>query len=424
MATASATSPQQESQSALIPVHPPGEEGWLAPDEIAALTPQTVRDRIAQLRPMIAEYAQESEKLGYPHPDVWEAVRKTGFFYHFVPKLYGGCEFGPEDFFLTARLISEACPSTGWAVTFTVEHNWVASLFPKEAQDKFFAGGRYMIAPLVSTPPAMATPIEGGYRVNAHWKWGSGVMHSNWCMGMAMVPGEGDAPPDMITVALPMREARVLDTWRVAGLAATGSNDIIVEDMFVPEHMTVTNRDLGMGTTPGANLHENPMYRMPSTAFLSLVTTASTVGAARGAVDIFRERIKVRKVTGTQTILAEKANYQVMLAKADVMVRSAELIHDTLTREVLERAAAGQNHDVAARMASTAQNAYASRVAREALRLIIDNAGSSVHLLSDPLQRLARDANVACGHLIQDYEALAEQHGRNMLGLPPVTYFF
>jgi len=408
----------------LLDVAPPGESGWLSPEEVAALTPEIVRQRIVALKPMIADYAAESEQLRHPHPEVWEAVRATGFFYHFVPKAYGGCEFGPEDFFLTSRQICEACPSTGWAVTFTVEHNWVASLFPKEAQDTFFADGRYIIAPLVSTPPAMATPVEGGYRISAHWKWASGVAHSNWCMGMAMIPGEGDAPPNMITVALPLDQARVFDTWHASGLAATGSNDVVVEDVFVPEHMTVTNQALGMGMTPGAEIHDNPVYRMPSTAFLSLVTTASTVGAARGVVNIFRERIKTRVVTGTQTIVGEKPNYQVMLAKADLMVRTAELLHDTLTREVLERAAAGRNHDIAARMASTAQNAHASRMARDAIRLLIDNAGSSVHLSGDPMQRLARDANVACGHLIQDFEALCEQHGRSLLGLPPVTYFF
>ena len=408
----------------ILKVSPPGETGWMTPAEVSALTPEIVRNRIVSLKPMISEYAAEAERLRHPHPDVWNAVRSTGFFYHFVPKKYGGCEFGPEDFFHTARLIAEACPSTGWAVTFTVEHNWAAALFPKEAQDEFFADGRYIIAPLVSTPPAMAVKVPGGYKVNAHWKWGSGVMHSNWCMGMAMVPSETDAQPTMITLALPMSEAKVLDTWRASGLAATGSNDIIVQDVFVPDHMTVSGVDLSMGTTPGSKIHDNPVYRMPSTAFLALVTSAPTIGAARGAVEIFRERLKTRKVTGTQTVVGEKANYQVMLAKADVMVRTAELLLQTLAHEVYERAANGQNHDIAARMASTAQNAYASRIARDAIRLIIDNAGSSVHMLSDPLQRLARDANVACAHLIQDFESLAEQHGRSMLGLPPVTFFF
>lgn len=408
----------------VLGVYPPGETGWLNPAEVASLTPQIVRERVAALKPMIAEYAEESERLGYPHPAVWDALRATGFHYHFMPKKYGGCEFGPEDFFLTASVIAEACPSTAWATTFTVEHNWIASLYPEKAQDEFFARGRYIIAPAVSTPPAMAVKVPGGYKVNAHWKWGSGVMHSNWCIGMAMLPGEGDAQPTTIWVAFPMSEAKVLDTWHVAGLAATGSNDIVVKDLFVPEHMVVTASDLQFGTTPGSKVHDNPVYRMPSTAFLALVTSAPTIGAARGAVKIFQERLKTRKVTGTQTILSEKANMQVLLARADVMVRTSELLLQTLAREVLERAASGKNYDIAARMASTAQNAYASRLAREAIRLVIDNAGSSVHLLSDPMQRLARDANVACAHLIQDFEQLAEQHGRSMLGLPPITYFF
>ena len=412
------------TEPALLSVHAPGETGWLSPAEVAALTPEIVRERVRALQPLVAAHAAASEALGYPHPEVWEAVRATGFFYHFVPKVYGGCEFGPEDFFLTAGLISQACPSTGWAVTFCVEHNWVGALFAKEAQDAFFAGGRYFIAPLVSTPPAMARKVDGGYRVTAAWKWGSGVMHSDWCMGMAMLPGENDGPPQTITVAMPMAEVRVLDTWHVSGLKATGSNDIACDDVFVPEHMAVRNADLGMGTTPGAAIHANPMYRMPSTAFLSLVTSSPTIAAARGAVELFRERLKTSKVTGTQTVLAEKPNYQAMLGKADVMVRSAELLHQSLVREVLARAAAGQNGDAAARMASTAQNAYASRVARDAIRLIIDNAGSSVHMLADPLQRLARDANVACGHVIQNYEQLSEQHGRSLLGLPPVSFFF
>lgn len=424
MATASLSPVRPTAAPAVLVPHPPGESGWLTLAEVAALTPEIVRERIRALQPLIAEHAAESELLGYPHPRVWEAVRATGFFYHFVPKLYGGCEFGPEDFFLTANLISQACPSTGWAVTFTVEHNWVGALFPKAAQDVFFAKGRYFIAPLVSTPPAMARRVEGGYRIDAAWKWGSGVMHSDWCMGMALLPAEGEGPPQTITVAMPMSDVRVLDTWQVSGLKATGSNDIIAEDVFVPEHMAVTNADLTMGTTPGASIHANPVYRMPSTAFLALVTSSPTIGAARGAVELFREKLKLRKVTGTQTILAEKPNFQVMLAKADVMVRTAELLLQTLTRDVHDRAASGMNHDIPARMASTAHNAYASRLAREAIRLILDNAGSSVHMLADPLQRFARDANVACGHLIQDFEQLSEQHGRSLLGLPPITHFF
>ena len=415
--------PAAAEPAVLVP-HAPGDEGWLSPAQVAALTPEGVREAIRALQPLIAAHAGESERLGYPHPAVWAEIRKTGFFYHFVPKAYGGCEFGPVDFFRTALLICEACPSTGWAATFLCEHNWIAALYPKQAQDVFFAGGRYLMAPAVSTPPGMARKVDGGYRVSAHWKWGSGVMHSDWNIGMCILASDEPGPPKTIWVAHPLSEAKVLGTWYPAGLAATGSNDIVVDDIFVPDHMMVAASDLSMGTTPGAAIHANPLYRMPSTAFLSLVTSTPTVGAARGAVKLFGEKLKTRMVTGTQALVGEKANYQVMLAKADCMVRTSELQLLTLAQEVLERAAAGQNHDVPARMASSAQNAFAARLARDALRLLIDNAGSSVHMLADPMQRFARDANVACGHLIQDYEPLAEQHGRSMLGLPPQTFFF
>ena len=81
----------------------------------------------------------------------------------------------------------------------------------------------------------------------------------------------------------PLADATVLDTWRgqVAGLAATGSNDIVVKDLFIPDHMAVTAADLTMGTTPGSKLHANPMYRMP----IDGVSLAGDIGAhhRRGA---------------------------------------------------------------------------------------------------------------------------------------------
>ena len=179
-------------------------------------------------------------------------------------------------------LAKTSCASTAWACTFLVEHNWVAALYPEQAQEQFFAKGRYFMAPATSTPPGQAVRVPGGYKLNGQWKWGSGVMHCDWCIGQAFC--EVDGKPAMHWMAFPLSEATVLDTWYVQGLRATGSNDIMVRDLFVPEHITVRSADMQFGTTPGSKIHDNPMYRMPSTGFLALVTSAPAIGAARGAV--------------------------------------------------------------------------------------------------------------------------------------------
>jgi alkylation response protein AidB-like acyl-CoA dehydrogenase len=407
----------------VLKVNGPGETGWLTSAEVAALTPETVRERVAALRPLIAKHAREAEQLRRPHPAVWDALRATGFLYHFVPKRYGGCEFSAEDFLVTSAVIAESCPSTAWAAAFSVEHNWIAALFPEKAQDEFFAKGRYIVAPAVGTPPfGKAIRVPGGFKLTARWRFASGVMNSNWTIGCAVI--EDDAFPIPHWFALHTSDAQVLDTWHVDGLAATGSNDVVVNDHFVPEHMAVSFLDLTNGVGPGSKIHDNALYRMPSSAFLALVLAPTIVGGARGAVSIFQERLKTRKVTGTQTITGEKANFQILLARADLMTRTAELLMRTLGREVLDLARRGQCGDLGARKAIVAQNVFGCRLARDAVRLIVDNSGSSVHFLTDPLQRILRDVNIASSHIIQDFDLLAEQHGREMLGLESATMMF
>jgi alkylation response protein AidB-like acyl-CoA dehydrogenase len=411
------------TEPAVLEVHGPGETGWLSPAEVGALTPQIVRERIVALKPLIAEHAAESEHLRRPHSAVWEALRATGFFYHFVPRQYGGCEFTPEDFLVTTAVIAEACPSTAWAAAFCVEHNWLAALFPQKAQDEFFAGGRYMLGPAVGTPPfGKAVRVPGGFNVTGRWRFASGVMNSNWSMGSTLI--EGDPHPIPYWCAFRTSDAQVLDTWRVDGLAATGSNDVAVNDLFVPEHMLASFVDIRNGAGPGSKIHGNPLYRMPSVTFLALVLSPIIIGAARGAVNIFQERLKTRKIAGTQTVLCGKANYQILLARADLMVRTAELLLRTLGRNAFDLAKREQNQDINARIAIVAQNVFASRLARDAVRLVVDNSGSSVHFLTDPLQRILRDVNIASSHVIQDFEVLAEQHGCALLGLEPTTTMF
>ena len=91
-----------------------------------------------------------------------------------------------------------------------------------------------MSAPGTSNPMGTAVRAPGGYKLNGHFRFGSGVMNADWVFAMGLL--EGEEMPNPRWFAIPASEVKVLDTWYVDGLAGTGSNDFLVEDLFIPEH--------------------------------------------------------------------------------------------------------------------------------------------------------------------------------------------
>lgn len=397
---------------------------WLPRAELDALTPEELVRRTTALKPLVAAHALECEQLRRPVDAVWNAIRKTGCFYHFVPKRYGGLEFDIDSFIDAMLPIAEGCGSTGWVTAFCVEHNWMLAQFPEKFQDETFGGDfPYIIAPGATNPPGVAEPVEGGYRLSGVWKWGTGVMHADWVLLVGMVPGE--SPPRQLFLGLPAADVEVLDTWDVAGMAGTGSNDIRCRDIFVPEHRVMDMGEMRNGCAPGATIHaHNPVYRMPMTPFLAITAAIAAVGVARSAIDHFKERIGVRTLLGTTTKQIEKPAAHMRLGEAAAMTETAEMIlREVGRRNVALAAQEGlvRNED---RIALRAQVALAMDMCRRAIRLVVEGAGSSAHMTSSPLQRALRDINVMASHVVYDFDAATELHGRALIGLAPNSPVF
>ena len=396
----------------------PKGDDFLSRAELESLTPQELVRRTTELKPMIAAHARECEILRRPVDKVWAAIRRTGVFYHFVPKVYGGLEFDVDTFIDAMLPIGEACASTGWVTSFSVEHNWMLSQFPKAVQDETFGGAfPYVIAPGVTMPPGTAKPVEGGYRLSGHWKWGTCVMHADWVLVTGMVPGE--TPPRILFFALPARDVSVPDTWHVDGMAGTGSNDIVADDVFVPGHRVMDMGDMRTGTAYGARLYDNPIYRMPMLPFLAVTAAIPAVGAARGAVAAFRERLSVRNLHGTETKQAEKPAAQMRLARADFLAKSAEMLVRHVARANVALGARETPASIPERIELRLMVAEAMGQCREAISIICEASGAGSHFLDNPIQRALRDVNVMANHVVYDLDGARELHGRALIGLPP-----
>lgn len=403
----------------LADVQIPKGDDWLSAEDLAAITPAVLVERCRALTPLLAARAREAEELGRPVDDLWAAIRRTGVFYHFVPKRYGGLEFSPEAFVDAMLPLAEGCASTGWVAAFCVEHNWLVALFPEETQDELFGGAfPYVIAPGVTQPLGTLKPVDGGYLATGHWRWGTGVMHADWILAAAAV--EGESPPKPFQILFPVHDAVVLDTWDVDGMIATGSHDIMVENLFVPTHRTVAMADMREGRAPGSLLHANPIFRMPMTPFLVLTAAIAGVGAARAAVGHFRELLGKRLVFGSAQTHNERPAAQMRLGHADIQARTAEMLIRDMARECLRLAQeGGATPQVRGRL--RAQGAYAISLCREAINRVCEAAGSSAHFRNNPLQRAQRDINVIASHVVYDLDAATELNGRVMLGLAPNT---
>lgn len=399
--------------------HAPGGDDHAGRTELEELTPAELTRRTTALAPMIAAHAAETERLRRIPEPVSSALRKAGFYRQFVPKTFGGMATDVDSFIDASLPIAEACASTAWVATFCAKDNWFLAHFPPETQADLWGGGTpYVVAAAVNSPPGRAVRVDGGFRVTGAWKYGTGIAHADWVLAGAMLGG-GDGPPLPLGTLFPAGEAEVLDTWHAAGMAGTGSHDIRVSELFVPEAKTVPLAGILVGRGAGSRRYPEPIYSAPMVPFLAATTAVPVLGAAKSALRHFRERLGGHAKPGAEIKQADRPAAQIRLAEADLMVNAAQL----LVRDAGRRAvAAGElegPEQTPVRIAVRAQAAQAAGLCRQAALHLAEGAGSGAHMLDQPFQRIVRDINVMASHFGFDVDIAYELHGRALLGLPP-----
>jgi 3-hydroxy-9,10-secoandrosta-1,3,5(10)-triene-9,17-dione monooxygenase len=395
---------------------PPRNRDWLTRDELGRLTPQILAQRLNSLTTLVAHGALEAERLRRPVDAVWSAIRKTGLLYHFVPKRYGGLEFDLDSFINVLLPIGEGCASTAWVAAFCMQHNWLLAQFPEAAQDEVFSQFPYITAPATHSPPGKAEVVDGGFRLSGRWKWGTGVMHSDWVILGGLV-ASAHAPPELRFFLSPIEEVTVIDTWRMDGMIATGSNDIIAAEVFVPGHRTLRVGDLRSGNAFGPQLHRSWIYRLPMPLLAALAAAVAAVGAARASVHHFAQRIRAGDPK-----FSEKPAALIRLAASKLEATSAERI----LRSAAKQATLLVQHSSSPvplweRVEIRVNICYAVELSRTAVRRIAEASGSAAHSLDNPLQRAVRDLGVISSHALLDMDSVEEAYGRTLVGLPPNT---
>jgi alkylation response protein AidB-like acyl-CoA dehydrogenase len=373
--------------------------------------------RIEALLPLLTEEAAAAEQQRQLTDRAIQAIEASGVFGMMVPRVHGGLELDLDAFVEVGLAIAKADISTAWVTTFLIEHNWILCQYPESFQRALFADRPYVLAPGAIAPTGRAKRVDGGYRVSGRWAWGTGVMHSSWIMVGAL---EQDDPASMRFFACPKQDITVEDTWFTDGMCATGSNDMVFEDVFIPEERAVSTLDLSTGRAPGSQQHAGALYRTPMAPILMLAASMPLVGHASEVARQYRARLE-GQVRMLVTKSAERPAYQARLARVSIEAEQAERLLRDVAADVMRLRDSAELVD---RGRWAASLTHAVHQAREVIDSVGVAAGASAHFSKDPLQRARRDINMATCHVAFDLDNQLELYGRLLLGFEPKAGLF
>lgn len=379
--------------------------------------PRDPVDAALGLQSLVRDTADEAERLRHLPARVAEAMAAAGLYRIAAPAAYGGTETGPITQIETIEAISQAGGAAGWNLMIGIETlGLVALTFP--AGVELFADPMTV---LCSSTAAIgsAERVDGGYRVAGQWQFVSGCHNAQFFGGLVRRTDGGERVGDgrPVYAFVPRGEFEILDTWHVGGLRGSGSHDVRIDDVVVPdEHM-------GLATAEWrAELESYPLLRMPLSVRLSYNKVGVALGIARAAVDYFIDLATDKVPRFGSSRLAERPFAQRAVAHAEIRLRGARALTMELTAEMWDAVRSGDPITDRDRAVYQAASSDAAAACIEVVTTVAEAAGTTANQLASPLERQVRDVRVVGQH-ITVAPHLIEDAGRVMLGLEPETFF-
>jgi alkylation response protein AidB-like acyl-CoA dehydrogenase len=372
-------------------------------------------ERARALQPLVRSFADRAEAERTLPRELVRALAEAGLFRVAVSSEVGGAEATPREQILAIEAISEADGAAGWTLMIGVESlGFASAVLRPDVAEEVIARRPEVIFSGALNPLGRAIRVEGGVRASGRWPFASGCMHSDWFWGQCVVEGEGK--PQLLEVLVPRSDFHVLDTWHVAGLRGSGSHDVEIRDLVVPERYTTA-------VSAGRIHAKGTLFRLPPFSRLAYNKVGVATGIARGALDAFAELASERVPRGMRAPLRERVSAQRAMADAETLLRSARAFVFEAVDEVWQTTCAGDTPTSKQRALVQLACSQAVAASARAVEIVHSAAGTSANSLASPLERRMRDVHVVGQHIVVS-PAMIEPASRVLLGLDSGTPFF
>lgn len=361
----------------------------------------------AELGAAIAPFAAAHDRDGTFVTEAFDLFKSTGYLALAVPTELGGHGATIGQVSMAQRELAKYCASSALAVSM---HHHV-TLFTAWRHRRGLPGAEATLRRiadegivLVSTggadftrPRGVAVPVDGGFRVSGRKVFASQVPVGDVFSTMFVLDGTGDEPV-VLNMAVPVKVDGVteLDNWDTLGMRGTGSQDVEIDDVFVPEEKVLARRPYGVV--------DGPLQVIISNAFP--VIGAVYLGVAEAARDA-----AVALVAGTPR--AEDPSIQRQVGLMDNRLRVMAWALDGAIATVGDDPQPSVEN-VVAMMAAKREIALGGI---EVCDLAMEVAGGAGYFRTNPIERCYRDVRAAKFHPFTPEQTLVHA-GKVSLGIP------
>lgn len=368
-------------------------------------------ERIIALQPELRARAQQARTERKVPDQSIEQLQEAGFFLAMQPRAYGGYELDPQDFFRMQTAIAQGCMSTAWASGIIAVHAFQLALMDKQAQNDVWGDDIHTRVSSSYAPMGKVEVVDGGFKLSGRWGWSSGCGHCSWVLLGAIIPGEGYR-----TFLLPDTDYQIIDTWHSMGLQGTGSNDIVVDGVFVPDYRTHKQMDGFTGNNPGIDVDSAPLYRLPwAQTFIRVVSTPA-IGAAKEGLRLYTELVQ-GKASGDPTKLAGDTGTAERIAAAANSIDEMEALLYRNFDQMMAAVNAGDTVPIADRALYRYQASLVIDKSIAVIDQLFSSAGGSSVFSGSEIQQRFLDIHTARAHVANNPTSFARNLGGLHVGL-------
>ncbi len=396
------------------------------------LTVDDLLHRADALRPLLRQRQTECEEAGELSADTNNLFLDAGFYRILQPRLFGGYEFALPDFIRVMIAVARGCSESAWVLALTSGHTVLAAQLSENAQREVFGPTGDFRAPGVGMPGGVGVPADGGYRIKGAWDYASGCDLATHFFGSTMLRDpETKAPLGNAWILFDRDQFKIVDNWNVIGMQGTGSRRVVIDDAFVSADRALWFLD-GQGRPvrdqPGHALHPNPMYHGWLAPLLISEVAAVSVGAARGALDIYEEILNNKKTNFPPFhARSQEAEFHQHFGEAQALIDTAEAALLKMTGDYMDLARrhveTGTPLDEERERRMILLEQHVIRLAWDGVELMFRTSGTSAAAKSSPLGRALRNLAVIRTHVTLQLDHTAGNAGRLHFGFPPLSRF-